>query len=51
MDVDGRRRWMLNAETDFADMIAASPAIGFLPKIHLSGSAIRALLTNADTAH
>jgi CheY-like chemotaxis protein len=37
------------AETEFEDMIAASPAIGFLTKTHLSGSAIRALLPNADT--
>jgi CheY-like chemotaxis protein len=36
-------------ETDFADMIAASPAIGFLSKTHLSGAAIRLLLTGADT--
>lgn len=36
------------AETDFADMITTSPAIGFLPKVHLSGSAIRALVKNAS---
>ncbi|GLY76487.1 response regulator [Actinoallomurus iriomotensis] len=34
-------------ETDFAELIAASPAIGFLSKTRLSGSAIRTLLTNA----
>ena len=31
-------------EEDYADMIAASPAIGFLPKTALSGNAIRELL-------
>jgi CheY-like chemotaxis protein len=36
-------------ETDFAELIAASPAIGFLPKTRLSGGAIRSLLTGADT--
>lgn len=34
-------------ETDFAELIAASPAIGFLSKTRLSGNAIRDLLTNA----
>ena len=33
-----------HAEQDYADLIAASPAIGFLPKSALSGSAIRDLL-------
>ncbi|MFB9833688.1 LytR/AlgR family response regulator transcription factor [Actinoallomurus acaciae] len=33
-------------ETDFAELIAASPAIGFLSKTRLSGNAIRDLLTN-----
>lgn len=33
------------AATDFAEMLDASPAIGFLPKTRLSGSAIRALMT------
>ena len=33
-----------HAEQDYADLIAASPAIGFLPKSTLSGSAIRDLL-------
>lgn len=37
------------AEADFADMVTASPAIGFLPKTNLSGAAIRVLLTNAGT--
>lgn len=37
------------AEADFTDMIAASPAIGFLSKTDLSGNAIRVLLTNAGT--
>lgn len=37
------------AEADFADMVAASPAIGFLSKTDLSGGAILTLLTNADT--
>ena len=36
-------------EMDFAELIAASPAIGFLSKTRLSGSAIRTLLTRADT--
>jgi DNA-binding NarL/FixJ family response regulator len=31
-------------EDDLADLIAASPAIGFLPKAALSGAAIRRLL-------
>jgi DNA-binding NarL/FixJ family response regulator len=39
------------AETDLADMITASPAIGFLSKAHLSGGAIRALVKNATPAH
>lgn len=32
------------AERDFADLIAASPAVGFLPKAALSASAIHELL-------
>lgn len=32
------------AERDFADMIAASPALGFVSKSSLSGTAIRDLL-------
>jgi DNA-binding NarL/FixJ family response regulator len=34
-------------ESEYADLIAASPAIGFLPKSDLSGSAIRRLLARA----
>jgi DNA-binding NarL/FixJ family response regulator len=33
-----------HSEHDFADMIAASPALGFLPKFALSPAAIRDLL-------
>jgi CheY-like chemotaxis protein len=33
-----------HAEEDYADMVAASPAIGFLPKTILSACAIRELL-------
>jgi DNA-binding NarL/FixJ family response regulator len=33
-----------HAEKDYAELIAASPAIGFLSKAELSGGAIRALL-------
>jgi len=33
-----------HAEQDYADLIAASPAIGFLPKTALSAGAIRDLL-------
>jgi DNA-binding NarL/FixJ family response regulator len=33
-----------HAEEDYADLIAASPAVGFLPKTTLSGDAIRELL-------
>lgn len=32
---------------DFADMIAESPALSFLPKAGLSGAAIRGILTRA----
>jgi DNA-binding NarL/FixJ family response regulator len=38
-----------HAEEDFASLIAASPAIGFLPKAALSAAAIRAML--ATPAH
>jgi CheY-like chemotaxis protein len=34
-----------HAEQDYADLIAASPAVGFLPKAALSAAAIRDLLT------
>jgi DNA-binding NarL/FixJ family response regulator len=33
-----------HAEADFADLIAASPAIGFLPKSELSADAIRRMI-------
>lgn len=33
-----------HAEEDFADMIAASPAIGFVAKLALTSGAVRALL-------
>ena len=33
-----------HAEQDYAELIAASPAVGFLPKTALSGDAIRTLL-------
>jgi DNA-binding NarL/FixJ family response regulator len=33
-----------HAEEDFADLIAASPAAGFLPKSELSAGAIRRIL-------
>jgi hypothetical protein len=33
-----------HAEQDYAELIAASPAIGFLPKTALSADAIRHLL-------
>jgi hypothetical protein len=32
------------AEQDLADLIDASPAVGYLPKLNLSGHAIRELL-------
>jgi CheY-like chemotaxis protein len=35
------------AEEDFADMIAASPAIAFLPKWELSAAAVEGLLRRA----
>jgi hypothetical protein len=39
-----------HAEQDYAELIAASPAIGFLPKTALSGDAIRGLLADDATA-
>lgn len=36
-----------HAEEDFAGLIAASPAIGFLPKSELSARAVRDLLTDS----
>jgi len=35
-------------EEDFADLIADSPAAGFLPKIRLSAKAVRELLADAS---
>jgi DNA-binding NarL/FixJ family response regulator len=37
-----------HAEQDYADLIAASPAIGFVPKSALSAAAIRAMLGYHD---
>jgi DNA-binding NarL/FixJ family response regulator len=37
-----------HAEQDYADLIAASPAIGFVAKTALSGQAIRDLLDGTD---
>lgn len=37
-----------HSEHDFADMIAASPALGFVPKFALSPRAIRDLLPGVD---
>lgn len=43
----GRRTILISThdEADFADLIATSPAIGFLPKSQLSAAAIQGLLT------
>jgi DNA-binding NarL/FixJ family response regulator len=38
-----------HAEQDFADLIAASPAVGFLPKDELSASAIIEMLDDKGT--
>jgi DNA-binding NarL/FixJ family response regulator len=35
-------------EEDYAELIAESPAAGFLPKIRLSATAVRALLADAS---
>jgi DNA-binding NarL/FixJ family response regulator len=41
-----------HAEQDYAELIAASPVIGFLPKTALSGDAIRDLLAaHGDGGH
>ena len=41
-----------HAEQDYADLIAASPAVGFLPKTALSAGAIRELLDrHGDPGH
>jgi CheY-like chemotaxis protein len=44
--VDGSKVILISAhpEDDFADLIAESPAVGFLAKSDLSGEAIQALL-------
>lgn len=39
-----------HAEEDFASLIAASPAIGFLPKAALSAGAIRDMLADPSDA-
>jgi CheY-like chemotaxis protein len=36
---------------DYADLIAASPAVGFLPKIALSADAVRAMLDDGPAGH
>ncbi|MGW6280277.1 response regulator transcription factor [Kribbella sp. NPDC055071] len=36
-----------HSEEDYAELVAASPALGFLPKTALSGAAIRATLGGA----
>jgi hypothetical protein len=38
-----------HAEQDYAEQIAASPAIGFLSKTALSGDAIRDLLAGSSS--
>jgi CheY-like chemotaxis protein len=40
-----------HAEQDYADLIAASPAVGFLPKAALSAGAIRDLLARHHHHH
>jgi len=39
-----------HSEEDFTDLIAESPAVGFLPKSELSADAIRRILESAGTA-
>jgi DNA-binding NarL/FixJ family response regulator len=39
-----------HGEEDFAELIEASPAIGFLPKTELSASAVTALVQRAGSA-
>jgi CheY-like chemotaxis protein len=39
-----------HAEEEFAELIAASPAVGFLAKAELSADAIEALLTRPEQA-
>jgi CheY-like chemotaxis protein len=40
-----------HAEEDFADLIAATPALGFISKSHLSARAIHHLLDAEDDGH
>ena len=40
-----------HGEEDFADLIAASPAVGFLPKWKLSARAIEDLLREREDGH
>jgi DNA-binding NarL/FixJ family response regulator len=40
-----------HAEQDYAELIAASPAVGFLPKTALSAAAIRDLLAGHSDPH
>ena len=49
VDAAGSRTILISTcdEADFADLIAASPAIRFLPKSRLSAAAIRRLLARA----
>jgi DNA-binding NarL/FixJ family response regulator len=49
LDATGARAILISTHdgADFADLIAASPAIGFLPKSDLSASAIHGLLTSS----
>ena len=47
-EVDGELVVVListHAESDFADLIAATPAAGFMPKSELSGAAVRELVS------
>ena len=46
----GRRTILISThdEAEFADLIAGSPAIGFLPKSELSAAAIHQLLAGAE---
>ncbi|TDB76198.1 response regulator [Micromonospora sp. KC723] len=37
-------------EEDYAELIAASPAVGFLPKVTLSATAVRGLVERRDGA-
>jgi hypothetical protein len=39
-----------HAQEDFADLIAESPALGFIPKVTLSVAAIRELLDGRGSA-